>query len=244
MKRLLLLFCIFYQHSLFAIELSLVTEPLPPFQIKQANKPPTGALVEVVNLLLKEAKLTGQIKFYPWARTYKLALNNKNTLIFGMFRDKSREKHFQWIGKIYTLNSFLVALKHRNDIKISHIDDAKKYLVGAIREDLAETYLLEHGFKEKQNLYLNSAYPALWKMFYNGRTDIAFTNNTWAHEIKDSGLNPEQIKVLYKIPDITSDIYIAASLTTDKELITKLQKALAHIKADGRYQQILTKWQL
>ncbi len=244
MKRLVLLLLIFYSVTIQASDLIIVTEDLPPLQFHNDNQPASGAMVDIINLMLKEAQLTADIKFYPWARSYNIAQKQKNTLIFSMFRDKSRESQFQWIGKIFTLESFLVALKSRKDIKINALDDAKKYLVGSIRDDLAEVYLKQHGFKEKQNLYLNSAYPALWKMFFNGRTDIAFTNSTWAYEIRQSGLDPEQIKVLYQIPDITSDLYIAASLNTDKTIVVKLQKALATIKADGRYQQVLRKWQL
>lgn len=244
MKVLLGLILIASCFALTAAQLTIVTEDLPPFQLNNHEKPATGAMVEVVNLLLKEAKLSAKIQFYPWARSYNMAQTQKNTLIFSILRSKSREAKFQWIGQIYTLNSFLVALKSRPDIKITTLNDAKNYLVGAIRADLAETFLISHGFTEKKNLYLNSAYPDLWKMFYNGRTDIAFTNNTWAYEIKNSSLDPKKIKVLYQIPNITSAIYIAASLQTNKIIVTKLQKALKQIKNDGRYQKILTKWQL
>ncbi|PCI58458.1 MAG: hypothetical protein COB35_13805 [Gammaproteobacteria bacterium] len=244
MKQLLCLILITFSLKLAAVQLTIVSEDLPPLQMNNHEKPASGAMVDVVHLLLKEAELSAQLQFYPWARSYKIAQTQKNTLIFSMFRDPSREKYFQWIGKIFTLESFLVALKSRNDIQINQLNDAKKYLVGSIRDDLAETYLTAHGFKEKQNLYLNSAYPALWKIFFNGRTDIAFTNSTWAYEIKNTGLDPNKIKVLYKIPNITSDLYIAASLNTDKTMVIKLKKALATIKADGRYQKILTKWHL
>jgi len=244
MKQLLCLILITFSLKLTAVQLTIVSEDLPPLQINNNEKPASGAMVEVVHLLLQEADLAAQLQFYPWARSYKIAKTQKNTLIFSMFRDPSREKYFQWIGKIFTLESFLVALKTRHDIKINQLDDAKKYLVGSIRDDLAENYLTTHGFKESQNLYLNSSYPALWKMLFNGRTDIAFTNNTWSYEIKKTGLDPDKIKILYKIPDITSDIYIAASLNTDKTIVEKLKKALIKIKHDGRYQQILTKWHL
>jgi len=244
MKQLLYLILITFSLKLAAVQLTIVSEDLPPLQINNNDKPASGAMVEVVHLLLQEANFSAQLQFYPWARSYKIAKTQKNTLIFSMFRDPSREKYFQWIGKIFTLESFLVTLKTRNDIVINQLDDAKKYLVGSIRDDLAENYLTTHGFKENQNLYLNSAYPVLWKMLFNGRTDIAFTNNTWSYEIKKSNLASNKIKVLYKIPDITSDLYIAASLNTDEIIVKKLKEALTKIKRDGRYQQILTKWRL
>jgi len=245
MKKFLYLLLFFYSIKLFAVELKFVTEDLPPLQYNNHGQPATGAMVELVRLLLKESQLSGSIYIYPWARSYQMARNDANTIIFSMFRSVDREKHFQWIGKIYSIDSYLVALKSRQDINISNLNDAKAYTVGSIRDDLAETYLKERGFIEDKNLYLSSAYPVLWKMFYNGRTDLAFTNSlVWQYEIKHSGLNPDKIKFIYKIPDITADLYIAASLTTDKKIVEKLQQALQQVKTDGRYQKILTQWQL
>jgi len=229
----------------YGIELTFVTEDLPPLQYNNKVQQPTGAMVDLVNLLLAEANLPGKIQIYPWARSYQIAQQQKNTFIFSIFRSEDREKNFQWIGKIYSIDSYLVALKSRHDINIANLNDAKAYTVGSIRNDLAETYLKNKGFIENKNLYLNSAYPVLWKMLYNHRTDLAFTNSlVWQYEIKKSGLNPDKIKFIYKIPDITSDLYIAASLATSPEITQKLRQALQQVKADGRYQKLITKWQL
>ena len=82
-------------------------------------------------------------------------------------------------------------------------------------------------------------------MLFNKRIDLAFTNSIlWEYEINDSQLETKDIRFVYEIPDIASDLYIAASLTTDKELVKKMTQALATIKADGRYQTILTQWRL
>ncbi len=245
MNQLLCLILLCLSFNSHATKLRIVTEDLPPLQLNNHSKPATGAMVELVRLMVKEAKLEATIEVYPWARSYKIAQTEPNTLIFSMFRDASREKLFQWIGKIYAIDSYLVSLKTRQDINISSISNAKKYTVGSIRDDLAENYLISHGFIEKKNLYLSSAYPVLWKMLYNKRTDIAFTNShTWQHEIERTGLDPNKIKIIYKIPDITSELYIAASLSTDKKIVTRLQAALVQIKSDGRYQHIIAKWQL
>ncbi len=228
-----------------AVELKFVTEDLPPLQYNNHDKPATGAMVELVRLLIKESQFSGNIYIYPWARSYQMAKNDANTIIFSMFRSPDREKYFQWIGKVYSIDSYLVALKSRQDITVANLNDAKAYTVGSIRDDLAETYLKERGFIEDKNLYLSSAYPVLWKMLYSGRTDLAFTNSlVWQYEIKHSNLDPDKIKFIYKIPDITDDLYIAASLTTDINIVKKLQQALQQLKADGRYQNILKKWQL
>ncbi len=229
----------------FAQRLHIVSEEIPPLQMLDEKKNASGAMVEIVKGMLRKAQLKAEIKFYPWARSYQLALNEKNTLIFSLFRDKKREKKFQWIGKLYTLNSYLATLKSRPEIKIDSLATAKTYSVGTIRGDLAESYLLENNFTLNENLFISSKYDVLWELLYSGRIDAAFTNSIlWQYELEAIGLDPKLLQLNYKVPNFASDLYIAASLTTDKKIVSALSTALHKMKADGSYQKILTKWQM
>jgi len=222
-----------------------VTENLPPLQIVQKDGSISGAMVEVVKALLKKTNIDANIEVYPWARSYQIAQEPNNTLIFSMFRHKSREEKFQWLGKLLTINSYLVSLKTKKDLNITSINDAKKYSIGSIREDLAEHYLRENGFIEGKNLYLSSNYNVLWHMLYSGRTDLAFTNGIlWQHELEDSNLDPAKIQFVYQIPSFASDLYLAASLDVDKSVVERIKTALSQIKASGEYQNILDKWNI
>ena len=240
---LLILSC--YSTAIFAQQLNIVSEEIPPLQMLSANHQPDGAMVEIVNAVLKKANLTASINIYPWARSYQLALNEKNTIIFSLFRSLERENKFQWIGKLYTLNSYLATLKSRPDININSLADAKKYSVGTIRGDLAESYLRDHNFVVNSNLFISSKYDVLWELLYSGRIDAAFTNSLlWRYELEAIGLDSNKIELNYQIANFASDLYIAASLSTDKNIVDALTKALADIKADGSYQRILTKWKM
>ena len=245
MKRFAFIWVMLFTCTINASSIRIVSEPLPPLHFINEQQVPTGAMVDIVNLLLKKAQLSSTIEILPWARSYQIAQEQNNTLIFSILRGKNREDKFQWVGKIYNIRSYLVSLKSRKDIKINAVEEAKKYSVGTIRSDLAEDYLREKGFSENENLYLSQNYKTLWQMLFNKRTDLAFTNSIlWEYEINDSQLDPKDIHFVYEIPDIASDLYIAASLTTDKSIIKKMAQALTTIKEDGRYQAILTKWRL
>jgi len=228
-----------------AEKITFVTEDLPPLQIEQDRKPPIGAAVEIINWLINDAELDATIKVFPWARSYEMALTEPNVVIFSILRSPDREPHFKWVGQIYTIRSYFAALKSREDIGVSSIEDAKKYAVGSIRHDLAETYLLEKGFIPKKNLYVSSKYTILWQMLFSGRTDIAFTNSVlWRHEINHSGLDPQQVKLIYEIEDISSSLYIAASLNTSNVIVEKLTASLNKLKSSKHYHAILDKWHL
>ncbi|GLX78860.1 hypothetical protein tinsulaeT_22000 [Thalassotalea insulae] len=239
---ILALYCSFF---VSAQRYTFVTEDLPPLQIETKDGKASGALVELIELLINESEINGKIQFFPWARSYELALDTPNIFIFSMLRSAEREDNFIWIGKIFTIRSYLASLKSRTDIKIDNIEQAKQYSVGSIRHDLAESYLLKKGFKPGENLYISSKYPVLWSMLYSGRTDMAFTNSiVWQHEITKAGLDASQLKLVYQIPDFASDLYLAANRTIAPEVINKLKKSLALIKADGRYDKLLAKWHL
>lgn len=236
---------IFYSSSSNSQSLRIVSEKLPPLQYIEKDGSITGAMVDIVKLLLQRANLEADIEILPWARSYQIALERKNTLIFSMLRGENRESEFIWLGKIFAIDSYLVALKGKQSFTVNSIEEAKKYSVGSIRQDLAESYLRKNGFVENKNLYLSADYQVLWHMLFSERTDLAFTNNIlWRYEVADSNLDPSQIKVVYKIPDIASDLYIAASKGSDEKIIEQLKTALQEIKSNGQYQQILQKWQL
>ena len=245
MIKIILLILILVSTTAFAQQLQIVSEETPPLQMLNSHNQPAGAMVEIVEAMLKKAKLKADIKFYPWARSYQLALKEENTLIFSLFRDKERENKFQWIGKLYTLNSYLTSLKSRTDIKIDSIAEAKSYTVGTIRGDLAESYLLAQDFQLNRNLFVSRKYDVLWEQLYSGRIDTAFTNSVlWRYEIESLGLDPKQLNLNFQVPNFASDLYIAASKTTDKAIVSSLTSALNSMKSDGSYQAILTKWKM
>jgi len=229
----------------FSQPLRVVTEIRPPMQMVTKDNVVTGAMVDVVNAMLKHANIDSPIEVYPWARSYQMALTQNNTLIFSMFRNNNREKKFQWIGKLLTVHSYLVSLKSTKNLTVTSLDDAKKYSVGSIRDDLSQHYLCENGFVEHNNLYLNSDYQVLWQMLYSGRTDLVFTNDLlWRYEVKYAGLDPSKVQFVYQVPNFATDLYIAASLDVEQTMVVRLQNALNAIKASGEYHKILNKWQL
>ena len=139
-RILFLVLFIFYSSSSNSQSLRIVSEKLPPLQYIEKDGSITGAMVDIVKLLLQRANLEADIEILPWARSYQIALERKNTLIFSMLRGENRESEFIWLGKIFAIDSYLVALKGKQNFTVNSIEEAKKYSVGSIRQDLAESY--------------------------------------------------------------------------------------------------------
>ena len=249
MSRLLLIFGLWSIYlaafSSLAHNVTFVTEDLPPLQIAGKNSQPTGAMVDLIKEIIKEANFNASVISLPWARAYKTAQNSENTFIFSMLRSKEREALFQWVGQIYTIRPFLAGLRESRDIDIDSFTEAKPYKVGVIRHALSETYLLDNGFVINENIYTSQSYSSLWHNLYNGYTDLTFTNHIiWKPQIIKAGLDPKQIKLITDINGFSTQMYLAASKKTAPELVKNAQTALKNIKADGRYDKILEKWQL
>ena len=79
---IILIMVIFWGLSAYGEPVQIVGEAkLPPLSYKENNKI-TGMAVEIVQATLKELNNHTEIKLYPWARAYRMVMEEKNTLIF------------------------------------------------------------------------------------------------------------------------------------------------------------------
>ncbi len=62
--------------------IQILTENLPPLNYKE-NGILVGPSVEIVKKIQKRVGSQAQIQVYPWARAYKMALEEKNVILFG-----------------------------------------------------------------------------------------------------------------------------------------------------------------
>ena len=136
---------LFSAQPLFAAELTILTENLPPLNYVKDGEL-VGPSVEIVREIQSRVGSRDKIQVYPWARAYKLALENENVVLFGTTHTKAREDKFKWVGPLATKRDILVAKKD-SGIKISNLDDAKKVgRIGTLRDDTRELLLKSHGF--------------------------------------------------------------------------------------------------
>ena len=74
--------------TIISAELTILTENLPPLNfIKDGVL--MGPAVDIVKEIQKRVGSHEQIQVYPWARAYKMALEEVNILIFGMARTET-----------------------------------------------------------------------------------------------------------------------------------------------------------
>jgi polar amino acid transport system substrate-binding protein len=234
---LTLAFSVVYSSN--AKKISVVTEEYPPYSFQDGNKKISGMATEVVEDVLKRAKLDYHLDIYPWARAYKMAQDAPYVLIYSIARSKKREALFKWVNVIAPYDVYLYRLKSRPEIKISKLSEIKNFKIGAVREDIDAQYLEELGVKPDltSSDSLNSRKLAI------GRIDmLTMDENALISLYKREGVDPDTVVKVVKLDALSNGLYMAFSKQTPDEVVNKCKVALAEIKKDGTFEKIRLKY--
>jgi ABC-type amino acid transport substrate-binding protein len=228
---------LFSAQPLFSAELTILTENLPPLNYVKDGEL-IGPSIEIVKEIQRRVGSRDKIQVYPWARAYKMALEDENVVLFGTTHTKAREDKFKWVGPLATKRDILVA-KKGSGIKIRNLDDAKEVSrIGTLRDDTRELLLKSHGFTNLEPVsdeQLNAQKLVL------GRIDL------WAYKIPGlgtvcelAGVDHNELIEVYHLREI--DVSIAFSNKTSDSIVQKWKKAFDEMLADGTIMQIRRRW--
>ena len=218
-------------------ELIILTENLPPLNYVD-NGVLVGPSVETVQEIQKRVGSKEKIQVYPWSRAYKMALEQKNVVLFGMTYTKVRQDKFKWVGPLATKRDILVARKDSR-ITINSLEDAKKVKrIGILLDDTRGRLLASHGFT---NLEPVSDEQLNAKKLAHGRLDL------WAYKIPGlrtvcdlAGVDHTQFKEVHHLREI--ELMIALSKKTSDAIVQQWQNAFDALTADGTILKIRKKW--
>ena len=217
----------------------IVTEPFHPYNFQFMGEA-RGMSTEVVQAMLAHAGIEADIEFFPWPRAYQYALQQPNTLIFSIARIPERESLFTWIGTVAPYKTSFYKLKSRTDLKINSLNDARLQSVGVSQADVIYTYLKNSGF---QNLEVARADTIALNMLAYRRIDlIALAEEGLSGYLQDADIKANEIERVFRIQDLSGELYVAIQPDSDKDLIDKLKVSLEHIKLDGTYDAIRARW--
>jgi polar amino acid transport system substrate-binding protein len=240
MKKLFILaasvFLLSIQPALSA-ELTILTENLPPLNYVD-NGVLVGPSVDTVKEIQRRVGSQDEIKVYPWARAYKMALEEENVVLFGMTHTEVRHEQFKWIGPLATKRDILVA-KKGSGIQINSLEDAKKVKrIGTLRDDTRERLLKSQGFT---NLEPVSDEQMNAQKLVLGRIDL------WTYKIPGlrtvcdlAGVDYKEMEEVYSLREINVDI--AFSTKTSDAIVQKWRTAFNEMVADGTLMKIRKRW--
>lgn len=221
-----------------AQELSLYCEEDKPLQFYNAQGKLTGFTVEIVEEIQKRIGGKDPIQVVPWSRGVEMLNRNANTMLFTMARTPERDPQYQWIGPISSISYGLYA-RANSDIKIDSLDDARKIgLIGVYRNDIRDQTLTRLGFN---NLDRANSNISSFKKLMIGRIAVyADSKMGVASLAKSAGYQMSDVKMVFHLFD--SQLYIAVSKDTNKNIVSRWNEALEEMKKDKSFQRLQKKY--
>lgn len=215
---------------------------IPPY-VFEKDGALVGIIPEITQIVADKAGLPYTIKIYPWARIYKMGLEDENILVPTIYRTPEREKLFKWVGAVMPLKLWIFKLKKRSDIRIGNIEAAKAYQIGGENEDASTQYLIRQGFIQGKNLTAFTRGKQLVQMLNSGRLDLVVAEElNFQYWVEELGLNPADFEKAYFLDGVPARLHLAFSRHTNDSIVEKYKKALSEIKKDGTFEKVLRKW--
>lgn len=213
----------------------IVTESFAPYNY-EVNDEAKGLSSEVVQAVLKQIKLNAVIEFYPWARAYEIARNEKNVLIYSIARIPEREQLFQWVGAIAPYKTSLYKLRANKSVTANSIAQAKQYEIGVSLNDVTLTYLQRHKFASLRTV---SSDVLNIRLLANNRIDlIAYEEASFSYTLKMEKLDPSLFERVLRLEDLSDQLYMAFGAESDANLVAEFKRGLQAIKENGVYEDI------
>jgi len=219
----------------------LLTENFPPYNMAKngknfaQNDNIEGIAVDILRETFKRADISYSMTLrFPWERIYHLALENPGYGVFVTARVPEREKLFKWVGPIGPDDWVLLA-RGDSPITLTSLEQARQYRVGAYKGDAIALSL------EKQGL----APVIVLRDQDNARKLQAGQIDLWATGAPAGQFLARQVgisgfKTVLRFHQ--AELYLALNKDVPDELVSKLQKALHQLRAEGVLQKISAKY--
>ncbi len=237
-RNYFIIYLVFSVKMCFSLDLSIVTiDNYYPYMYKSEGVI-SGMASDVVRLILDDTQIKYNIKVYPWARSYNIAVNQNNTMIYAAYRTTEREDLFKWIGPIIPPSDMHVyKMRGRSDINIKTIEDIKKYSIGVIRGVKNHEYLIQEGFSDDKIYPANSLVQEI-KMFFSKRIDLLVGDYiNLAPTLKKLGYSIENLEEVYLLRE-GEESYMAFHRDIPDDIFTQIEDSFNRNMDNGMISNI------
>jgi len=211
-------------------QLNLLTEEWKPYHYVEDGKV-KGQTIELLLRILQRVGSNqgrGDVVFLPWARAYRQAQLEPNTVLFSTSRTPERENLFKWAGPILKFDSYFIGRKERNfDIRSS--TDLHQYKVGVVIDGASAIFAKRHGIPEENTTY-NSQGLFNIRMLAAGRIDFIPTQwENFERLATQAGIDPSEFEPVFLADTVR--LNFAFNLDTPDWVVERFQSAFEDIIA-------------
>lgn len=231
-KTWFLLFAILTTSAAHASSYNVYTSNLPPFTIDPEQK---GFAHEILEEVSKRTGIGLDIQYFPWKRAQKLAQSDSSGMIFSLGRTSARENRYSWVMPLFDSSAvFVTAGKPVNSLEEAKALDSIVVLYGTPRDN----QLKQGGFT---NYEPKTSAEIAAKFLEFRRADAWYTLNQRALYLYNQlGFDPK--KLVIGDPIKTHTFWLAGNRQIEQTDFQTLRQTLEDMKADGSYDQIISKY--
>ena len=222
-------------------KLTLYTEHFPPYSFLQQQQV-RGINADLLRFACERAEIECEFVTYPWLRAFELVQKNPQSGIFSIVRTAKRVPLFQWVGPLVSSNAYLYRLKHRTDIKLQNLNDAKAYSIGVAHGDVYEEFFLAHGFAHGKNLVKFSTKSESFPLFLKGKIDLLISSELVVKAWLQQQENPPEVEIVLDV-SMAGQNYLALHPAVPVAIAQALQQALQQLETEGKVQPLIRTYQ-
>ena len=213
-------------------DIKVVTEESFPINYTdESNQEMTGFATDYLLHVLEQSEIDYSINSYTWERSFKIANEEPNVLIYSMARTPERENDFHWLFEIMTLQYSLYGVESRRD-HFKDAEDFRNFQIALTAGSASLKYLKEDGYN---NIVVAKDYEHLDNLIKHGRIDfvasskLALTSFMKKYNYAKDAFNPYQ-----DLNYVDIDLYYAMSKGSDMQTVTRLKALLQAQKSQLR----------
>ena len=209
-----------------------------PFESQNKKGEIVGFDIEVVKAAAQKAGIEVKFLNTPWEGIFNsVAQGDRDLLISAITITPERRQTLDFSDPYFDAKQ-LIAVK--NDSKIAKFSDLAKLKVGVQNGTTGDEVITKLQGKDSPNVKRFESTPLALKEMQSGGVDaVVADNGVVVHYVAN---NPDSKFKIINDSSFSSEQYGIAVKKGNTELLEKINKGLAGIKADGSYNQIYTQY--
>ena len=219
----------------------LLTENFPPYNMAVNGKNfaqeenINGIAVDIVKEMFKRAGINYSLTLrFPWARIYKMGLEQPGYGVFCTARLPERENDFKWVGPLGP-DDWVMLAKADSNIVLTSLEEARQYKIGAYKGDAIALTLAKQGLAPLVVLRDQDNAQKLME----GQIDLWATGDPagryLARQVGVTGL-----KTVLRFN--SAQLYLALNKDVSDDIVAKLQAALDQLRKEGVVDEIMGRY--
>ncbi len=236
-KRLFIILLIAFLPVLLFAQMRIVTNESIPTGYTQDGTV-QGTTITIIKGMMEIVGEEIEIEINPWKRSYEIAKNNANTIIFTAGRNSEREGLFYFIGPVITRKHVLMKMKG-SPIQINNNDDVVKggYKIGSLSGDWRTSYFEDLG----AIVVNNPTKEGSLKMLKGGRIDLWVSSDVEAIFVAEKlGMSINDLEIAYVFRESAS--WIMINNKTPEATFNKWDNAFKELQKGSFFDDAAKEW--